>query len=162
MEVVPMLMRTDPFRDLNRLTEQLLGGTARPTLLAMDAWRDQDSFVVEFDLPGVEPGAVELDVEGNVLRVNVDRPGRPVVEGQVLATERPRGRFSRQLILGDDLDTEHANASYQAGVLRLEFPVAEQAKPRKVSVEVIETPATSTTTDHDPAPAPEERKEVNA
>jgi len=162
MEVVPMLTRTDPFRDLDRLTEQLFGGTARPTLLAMDAWRDQDTFVVELDLPGVEPDAVEVDVEGNVLRVSVERPGRQAVEGQVLAAERPRGRFSRQLILGDGLDTEHAHASYAAGVLRLEFPVAEQAKPRKVNVNVIENPVIPGATDQDPAPAPEERKEVNA
>jgi HSP20 family protein len=162
MEVVPMLMRTDPFRDLDRLTERLLGGTARPALLAMDAWRDQDTFVVELDLPGVGPDAVDVDVEGNVLRVSVERPGRQGVEGQVLASERPRGRFSRQLILGDDLDTEHAHASYAAGVLRLEFPVAEQAKPRKVSVNVVDNRVISGATEEEAPPAPEKRKEVNA
>lgn len=128
-----MLMRTDPFRDLDRLTEQLWGTTSRPTLMTMDAWRDGDEFVVEFDLPGVRPDSVDLDVERNVLTVKAERPSLNG-EREMLAAERPRGVFSRQLILGDNLDTESVAASYDAGVLTVRIPVAEQAKPRKIMV----------------------------
>jgi len=131
-----MLMRTDPFRDLDRLTQQVWGtpGTlARPTVMPMDAWRDGDTFHVEFDLPGVSPDSIDLDVERNVVTVKAERPPRDG-GGEPLAAERPRGVFSRQLVLGDNLDTEHISASYQTGVLSLEIPVAEKAKPRKIPV----------------------------
>ncbi len=129
-----MLMRTDPFRDLDRLTQQVFGTAARPTAMAMDAWRQQDSFVVEFDLPGIDADSIDLDVERNVLTVRADRPAREGIE-ELVAAERPRGVFSRQLILGDNLDTDKIVASYHAGVLRLEIPVAEKAKPRKISID---------------------------
>jgi HSP20 family protein len=133
MEVDTMLMRTDPFRDLDRLTQQVFGTAARPALMAMDAWRDSDKFVVEFDLPGIDVNSIDLDVERNVLTVRADRPAKEGIE-ELVAAERPRGVFSRQLILGDNLDTDKIEANYQAGVLRLEIPVAERAKPRKISV----------------------------
>jgi len=132
-----MLMRTDPFRDLDRLTQQVFGTAARPAIMSMDAWRDQDKFVVEFDLPGIDVNSIDIDVERNVLTVRADRPAREGIE-ELVAAERPRGVFSRQLILGDNLDTEHVNANYQSGVLRLEIPVAEKAKPRKISVKAAE------------------------
>src|SRR5690349_3961255 len=134
-----MLMRTDPFRELDRLTQQVFSNQAgtwsRPTAMPMDAYRAGDTFVVAFDLPGVDPGAIELDVERNVLTVKAER--RPVhatenVEMQV--AERPLGVFSRQLFLGDTLDAEHIDASYEAGVLTLRIPIAERAKPRKIAV----------------------------
>ncbi len=131
-----MLMRTDPFRELDRLTQQVLGtnGTlARPSVMPMDAWRDKDTFVVEFDLPGVNPDSVDLDVERNVVTVRAERPPR-ATDAELIAAERARGVFSRQLILGDNFDTEHIDASYDAGVLTLKIPVAEKAKPRKISV----------------------------
>jgi len=128
-----MLVRTDPFRDLDRLTQQFLGTSTRPAVMPMDAWREGDIFVLEFDLPGVDPGSVDLDVERNVLTVRAERPLREI-EGEQLASERPRGVFSRQLILGDNLDTDQVDASYDNGVLRLQIPVAEKAKPRKVSI----------------------------
>jgi HSP20 family protein len=131
-----MLMRTDPFRELDRLSQQLMGslGTAaRPSAMPMDAWRAGDEFVVEFDLPGVDPGSVDLDVERNVLTVRAERP--PLNGDQeLLAAERPRGVFSRQLILGDNLDTERIQARYDSGVLTLRIPVAEKAKPRKIEI----------------------------
>jgi HSP20 family protein len=136
MEVETMLMRTDPFRELDRLTQQVLGtnGTlARPSVMPMDAWRDGEEFVVEFDLPGVDPDSIDLDVERNVVTVKAERPGLDG-ETELIAAERPRGVFSRQLILGDNLDTEHIEASYDTGVLTLKIPVAEQAKPRKISI----------------------------
>ena len=124
-----MLMRTDPFRELDRLTQQVLGNTAgtwsRPTAMPMDAYRDGDRFVVAFDLPGVSPDAIELDVERNVLTVKSER--RPVVTGQQVemqVAERPLGVFSRQLFLGDTLDTENIEADYEAGVLTLRIPIA--------------------------------------
>ena len=131
-----MLMRTDPFRELDRLTQQVFGnnGTlARPSVMPMDAWRDGDVFHVEFDLPGVNPDSIDLDVERNVVTVRAERPGR-ASDAELIAAERPRGIFSRQLILGDNLDTEHISASYDAGVLTLQIPVAERAKPRKISI----------------------------
>ena len=130
-----VLMRTDPFRELDRLSQQLLGTAARPTLMPMDAWRESDSFIVEFDLPGVEADSIDLDVERNVLTVRADRPMREGTS-ELVAAERPRGVFSRQLILGDNLDLERINAAYSDGVLRLTIPVAERAKPRKISVNV--------------------------
>ncbi len=134
-----MLMRTDPFRELDRLTQQVFGsnpGTwTRPTAMAMDAYRAGDEFVVSFDLPGVSPDAIELDVERNVLTVKAER--RPVVTGEhveMQVAERPLGVFSRQLFLGDTLDTEHINAGYDAGVLTLRIPIAEKAKPRRIAI----------------------------
>lgn len=131
-----MLMRTDPFRELDRLTQQVLGGTgtrALPSVMPMDAWREGDTFHVEFDLPGVSADSVDLDVERNVVTVRAER--RPLDgDREMLAAERPRGVFSRQLVLGDNLDTERIQASYTAGVLTLLIPVAEQAKPRKIEI----------------------------
>lgn len=135
-----MLMRTDPFRELDRFTQQVFGtgspGTwSRPTAMAMDAYRDGDRFVVAFDLPGVSPDAIELDVEHNVLTVKAER--RPVASGEhveMQVSERPLGVFSRQLFLGDTLDTDHIDAAYHAGVLTLRIPIAEKAKPRKISI----------------------------
>jgi len=129
-----MLLRTDPFRDLDRLTQQVFGTAARPALMTMDAWREEDRFIIEFDLPGVDPNSIDLDVERNVLTVRADRPAKEGV-AELVAAERPRGVFSRQIMLGDNLDTERVSANYEAGVLRLEIPVAEKAKPRKIEVQ---------------------------
>ena len=131
-----MLMRTDPFRELDRLSQQMLGtnGTlARPSVMPMDAWRDGDTFHVELDLPGVAVDSIELDVENNVISVKAERPSRDG-DMELIAAEQPRGVFSRQLIVGDNLDTERIEASYDTGVLTLEIPVAERAKPRKISI----------------------------
>jgi HSP20 family protein len=131
-----MLMRTDPFRELDRLTQQVFGTTgtsARPSVMPMDAWRDGDTFIVEFDLPGVQDGSIDLDVERNVVTVKAERAVRD--EGrEMIAAERPRGVFSRQLVLGDNLDTDRIEATYDTGVLTLRIPVAEQAKPRKIAI----------------------------
>ncbi|WP_404389813.1 Hsp20/alpha crystallin family protein [Humibacillus xanthopallidus] len=137
-----MLMRTDPFRDLDRFAQQMLGtnGTlARPSVMPMDAWRDGDTFHVEFDLPGVDPASIDLDVERNVVTVRAERPNR-ASDAELIAAERPRGVFSRQLVLGDNLDTEHIEASYDTGVLTLAIPVAERAKPRKIAISTKDEP----------------------
>jgi len=129
-----MLMRTDPFRELDRLTQQVFGTAARPAAMPMDAWQENGEFVVAFDLPGVNVDSVNLDIERNVLTVRAERrdPTQPNVE--LIASERPRGVFSRQLILGDTLDTEKVKAHYADGVLTLRIPVLEQAKPRKIEI----------------------------
>jgi HSP20 family protein len=129
-----MLMRSDPFRELDRLTEQVLGTVTRPAAMPMDAWRDQDEFIVEFDLPGVKAEDVDLDVERNVLTVKAERPVSVGADTEMIAAERPRGVFSRQLFLGDNLDTDRVQAQYEAGVLRLTIPVAEKAKPHKIEI----------------------------
>jgi len=128
-----MLMRTDPFRELDRLTNYVSGTPARPAVMPMDAWREGDESVVEFDLPGVAGDSLDLDVEHNVVTVRAERP-RVNPDREMLASERQRGVFSRQLVLGENLDTEQIDASYQDGVLRLRIPVAERAKPRKIEI----------------------------
>jgi HSP20 family protein len=129
-----MLLRTtDPFREFDRLAGQLLGTTNRPAVMPMDAWREGDVFRIEFDLPGVTRESIDLDVERNVLTVRAERVPRNG-DWEMLASERPRGVFSRQLVLGDNLDLEHIEASYDGGVLRLTIPVAERAKPRKIEI----------------------------
>ncbi|MFO6451335.1 MULTISPECIES: Hsp20/alpha crystallin family protein [unclassified Aeromicrobium] len=128
-----MIRTTDPFRDFDRLTQQLFGTTNRPAIMPMDAWREGDTFVVEFDLPGVTKDSIDLDVERNVLTVRAERVARNG-DWEMLASERPRGAFSRQLVLGDNLDLERIEAAYDAGVLRLSIPVAERAKPRKIQI----------------------------
>jgi HSP20 family protein len=128
-----MLMRTDPFRDLDRLTQQVFGTMARPAAMPMDAFRKGDTFYIKLDLPGTTLDAIELTVEQNVLTVHATRPG---TEGEVelLVSERPAGAFTRQVFLGDTLDAEHIAADYTAGVLTLAIPVHEAAKPRKVEI----------------------------
>ena len=134
-----MLMRTDPFRELDRFAQQVFGtatpGTwSKPAAIPMDAYRAGDEFVVCFDLPGVAPDAIDLDVQRNVLTVKAER--RPLPTGddvQMQVSERPLGVFSRQLFLGDTLDADRISAAYEDGVLTLRIPVAEQAKPRRIS-----------------------------
>jgi HSP20 family protein len=129
-----MLMRTDPFRDLDRLTQQVFGTPARPAAMPIDAYRVGDTFVVEFDLPGVSTDSIDLTVERNVLTVHASRARGQGQETEMLVAERPYGTFSRQLFLGETLDPDRITANYRDGVLRLEIPVAEQAKPRKVAI----------------------------
>jgi HSP20 family protein len=133
-----MLMRTDPFRDLDRIAQQVLGTATRPAAMTMDAWRDGDTLEVEFDLPGISPDSINLDVERNVVTVKAERPAL-AKDLEMLASERPRGVFSRQLVLGENLDTESIEASYDTGVLRLRIPVAERAKPRKIEITSTDT-----------------------
>ncbi|MEU1038077.1 Hsp20/alpha crystallin family protein [Streptomyces sp. NPDC005551] len=132
-----MLMRTDPFRELDRLAQHLMGpGTwSRPSAMPMDAYRDGDQYVIAFDLPGIDPDALDIDVERNMLTVRAER--RPLARSENAQTElseRPLGVFSRQVVLADTLDTEHITADYEDGVLTLRIPITERARPRKISV----------------------------
>jgi HSP20 family protein len=133
-----MLMRTDPFRDLDRLAQQVLGTPARPAAMPIDAYRHGDVFVVEFDLPGVDAGSIDLVVEKNVLTVHAQRTRKALEGVELLVGERPQGTFSRQLFLGEGLDTEAIDAGYADGVLTLRIPIAEKAKPRRVPINVAE------------------------
>lgn len=138
-----MLMRTDPFREFDRLAQQVFGATApgtwsRPAVMPMDAYRSGEEFVVEFDLPGVAPDSIDLDVERNVLTVRAERRPHTGDDVEMQVSERPLGVFSRQLFLGDTLDAEHIQAGYDAGVLTLRIPISEAAKPRKIAVTAAE------------------------
>jgi len=129
-----MLMRTDPFRDIDRLFEQFVGTSGRPAVMHVDAERDGDWMNVYFDLPGVDADSIDLTVERNVLQVRAERM-RPRKEGvETVITERPMGVFSRQLFLGDTLDTDKLEAVYENGVLMLRIPIAEKAKARRISI----------------------------
>ncbi len=129
-----MLMRTDPFRDIDRMFEQIVGTTSRPAVMHVDAERDGDWFYVYFDLPGVDPDSIDLTVERNVLSVKAQRQRQNRDGVESVISERPMGVFSRQLFLGDTLDTDAIAARYEHGVLHLEIPVAEKAKPRKIAI----------------------------
>ena len=131
-----MLMRFDPFRDLDRAWEQLAaqqtGRQARS--FPMDAYRRGDEFVVHFDLPGADPQSIEISVDRNILTVQAERRFEQRQGDEILVTERPQGTFTRQLMLGDQLDADRIDAGYDRGVLTLTIPVAERAKPRKVQI----------------------------
>ena len=129
-----MLMRTDPFRDFERLTEAVLGTPARPALMPMTAYRDNGAFVVELDLPGVSADSIDLTVEQNVLTVHAERKPPMSDDAERVVDERSYGVFSRQLFLGETLDADQLTATYDAGVLTLRIPIAEKAKPRKVEI----------------------------
>jgi HSP20 family protein len=129
-----MLMRTDPFRELDRMTQELFGTQARPAAMPIDAFRRGDEFIVQLDLPGVRPDTIDLTVERNVLTVHAERERDTGDDVELLIGERPHGTFSRQLFLGETLDTERLQADYSDGVLTLRLPVREQAKPRRVEV----------------------------
>lgn len=129
-----MLMRTDPFRELDRLAQQALGTPSRPAAMPIDAYRRSDEFIVELDLPGVDADSIDLTVERNVLTVHAQRRRSADGDIELLVGERPQGTFSRQLFLGDTLDTANIDADYTDGVLTLKLPVAERAKPRRVPI----------------------------
>jgi HSP20 family protein len=127
------LMRTDPFQELDRLTRQLFGTALRPAVVPMDAYRKGDEFIVAFDLPAVDPESIDLTVDGDELAVEAER--KPVADGvQWTAAERPTGTFTRRLVLGENLDADKLTADYDAGVLTVRIPVAEQAKPRRIEI----------------------------
>ena len=129
------LLRFDPFREIDRVLDQAMNQTRRPSF-PMDAYRHGETVVVHFDLPGVDPQSIDLEFERQALTVTAERCWNPVEGDQLLAAERVHGRFQRQLLLGDGLDTERMHATYENGVLTVTIPVAERAKPRKIDVAV--------------------------
>ena len=135
---MPLLVRSEPYRDFDRLFQQMMGETTRrttPLTMPMDAYRREDQFLLQFDLPGVEASSIELTVDNNTLIVKADRKPPLVTEGvEALVAERPHGTFSRQILLVDNLDTTKIDAHYADGVLTLSIPVAEEARPRRIEV----------------------------
>ena len=134
-----MLMRTDPFRDLDRLTQQVFGTVARPAAMPMDAYRKGTDFYVHFDLPGIDPDSIDLEVEQNVLTVKAERAPVAAEGAEMIVSERPVGTFTRQLFLGETLDADAIGADYHSGVLTLTIPVREAAKPRKLAITSTDT-----------------------
>jgi HSP20 family protein len=131
---VTMLMRFDPLREFDRVFDQAWSQT-RQASIPMDAYRHGDNFLINLDLPGVDPNSVDLTVERNSLTISAERHWEPVEGDQVIASERRQGTFSRQLLLGDGLDAERIHASYENGVLTVTIPVAASAQPRKIEIE---------------------------
>jgi len=131
------LVRSDPFRELDRIAQQVWGlsNGSRSLAMPMDAYRKGDSFLIQFDLPGIDGESIELTVEDNVLLVRAERPAPPTSEEiEKLVAERIYGTFTRQVVLGDNLDTDHIEAEYASGVLTLQIPIAPHAKPRRIPV----------------------------
>ena len=156
-----MLLRFDPFRELDRLSEEALGGRQRSSVVPLDAYREGEKFFVRVDLPGVDPASIDLTVEKNVLTLRAERPFTGSEGQEWVVAERPHGTFTRQLFLGDTLDSSAMTARYEHGVLFLEIPVAERAKPRKIQVAVGESTTTSLTST-DTTPTAEERELAGA
>jgi HSP20 family protein len=129
-----MLMRTDPFRDFDRLADAVFGTTTRPAVMPMDAYRDDNTFVIHLDLPGIDPDSIDLTVERSVLTVHAERKRPADEEAERVVGERTYGVFSRQMFLGDTLDVDALAADYTDGVLTIRIPVAEQAKPRRIEI----------------------------
>jgi HSP20 family protein len=125
----------DPFRSLDRLTSQLMSGTRTPMGMAMDVWQADDGYHVALDLPGVDPGSVEITTERNMLTIRAERRAEYEQGHNVLLAERPQGRFTRQLQIGEGLDTGKVQATYSDGVLLLTIPMSEQAQPRRIEVQ---------------------------
>jgi HSP20 family protein len=128
-----MLMRFDPFRELDRTAEQLTQRLTSPSV-PFDAVRRGNTVIVNFDLPGVTENSIDLTVERNVLTLKAERGIERQADDEVIANERPQGTFTRQLFLGDTLDTSTVQASYDRGVLTVTIPIAETAQPRKVAI----------------------------
>jgi HSP20 family protein len=131
--IVTMLMRFDPFREIDRVFDQAFS-TARQASMPMDAYRHGDSFVIHLDLPGVDPSSIDVSTEQNVLTISAERHWEAVEGDEVVANERRQGTFSRQMFLGNTLNSDEIHATYDNGVLTLTIPVAEKAKARRIEV----------------------------
>jgi HSP20 family protein len=127
------IMRFDPFRELDRFSEQVMGARM-PRTMPMEAWRRNDEFVVYVDLPGVDRDDVELTVDRNVVSIRAERRPAHDEGDEVIVDERPHGIFTRQLFLGDNLDADELSAEYDRGVLMLTIPIAEKSKPRRIQL----------------------------
>jgi HSP20 family protein len=124
----------DPFREFDQLAQQLLSGGRSPRSFPMDAYKRGDDFFVHLDLPGVDPGSIDITVEGPDVTISAERRFAQQQDDEILVSERPQGRFSRDLRVGRQVDTDAIEASYDDGVLTLRLPVAAEAKPRRVEV----------------------------
>jgi HSP20 family protein len=128
-----MLMRFEPFREFDRPADDLLTEN-RLHHVPVDAYRRGDEFTVDLDLPGADPGSIDLTVQSDLLTVRATRSSHEAEGDEVQVAERGHGQFGRQLFLGESLDRDHIAANYHDGVLTITIPVAEQVKPRKVEI----------------------------
>ena len=133
-----MAVLFDPFRELDRVAASVLDSRQGPRLMPIDLFRDGDTYVLNADLPGIDPGSVDVDVDGRVLTVRAERTPRSREGVKWMASERPSGSFFRQFTLSDGIATESISASYDNGVLSVTIPVSERAKPRKIEVQTTE------------------------
>jgi HSP20 family protein len=129
-----MAMYFDPFRGLDRLASDLLDTRQGPRMMAMDLYRDRDHYVLAADLPGIDPGSIDIDVDGQLLTIRGERTPRGAEGVSWIAKERPSGSFMRQFTLGEGVATDRISANYDRGVLSVIIPVTEKAQPRKVAV----------------------------
>ncbi len=134
-----MLMRFDPFREADRIFDELRGRQARPAM-PMDAYRRGDTFYVHLDLPGIDPGSIDLTVEKDVVTVKAQRSWQEREDDELVACERPQGTYERSLYLSESLDSEHLDAGYENGVLTIRIPVREAAKARHIPVTSVGAP----------------------
>ncbi len=132
-----MAMFFDPFRELDRVAAHLLDSRQGPRLMPIDLHLEGDHYVLAADLPGVDPGSVDIDVDGQVLTIRAERTARTGEGVKWLAHERPFGSFLRQFNLGDGIDTSAISATYENGVLSVVIPKSEKAKPRKVEISTV-------------------------
>jgi len=128
------LMRFDPFRELDRFSEQMIASTRALRTMPMEAYRRGDEFYVNLELPGVDPNDVDLTVERNVVTIRARRRPARQEGDEVIVDERPQGEYTRQLLLGDNLDVGKLHANFDRGVLTLRIPVTESSRPRKVEI----------------------------
>jgi HSP20 family protein len=127
-------LRFDPFRELDRWANEVMGAARTPRLMPMDAYRHGESYVLRLDLPGIDADSMDITAENNTLTVRAERRNDAPEGAQYVLAERPSGTYSRQIVLGDGLDVDNIAAEYQDGVLTVTIPVAEQAKPRRIQV----------------------------
>jgi HSP20 family protein len=129
-----MSMSFDPFSQMDRLTSALLGVRQGPKVMPVDLYREGDRYILNADLPGVDPGTVDVDVDGQLLTIRAQRTAGSADGAKWLAQERPSGSYLRQFSLGDGVDPAQISAHYDNGVLSVVLPVSERAKPRKVEI----------------------------
>lgn len=132
-----MSMSFDPFSQLDRIAQSVFDTSRQPRLMPVDLFREGDQYVLNADLPGVDPGSVDVDVDGHLLTIRAQRSAANRENSRWLAQERPFGSYMRQFTIGDDVDAEGISASYDNGVLSVVIPIAERAKPRKIQVESV-------------------------
>jgi HSP20 family protein len=134
LEVIGVATRIDPFRDVDRLFDQVMGNVRNSALMPLDLFRTSDHYILQFDIPGADPGSIDVQAQDRILTVTAHRSSHEGSDVQWLAHERPTGTYARQLSLGRDADLERIEATFADGVLTLSIPVAAEAKPRKVEV----------------------------
>jgi HSP20 family protein len=129
-----MATNFDPFREFDRLAGSFFDRPMGPRLMPMDLYKDGDTYVLTADLPGIDPGSVDIDVDGQLLTIRAQRTLASGDGVKWLTRERQGGTFLRQLSLGQGIDTERITADYSNGVLSITIPMSEKAKPRKIAV----------------------------